>query len=146
MQFLPFLISRCSKLIAIKLYTILEMHGKVRRGSVAGYAAVETFACSPKERTRWWQRYREHLHGILYRLILNSYLSQMPISNRLSYKTADDWNEVWQITVLLSGKSCQPLLCKGRAAARQLPCQPFEALACLERCICGIYRLYLCFQ
>ena len=31
-------ISRCSKLIAIKLCAISEMHAKVRRGSVAGYA------------------------------------------------------------------------------------------------------------
>ena len=32
------LLSRCSKLIAIKLCDILEMHAKVRRVSVAGYA------------------------------------------------------------------------------------------------------------
>ena len=31
-------ISRCSKLIAIKLCAISEMHAKVRRESVAGYA------------------------------------------------------------------------------------------------------------
>mgnify|MGYP001720265881 FL=1 len=67
-------ISRCSKLIAIKLCAISEMHAKVRRESVAGYATDETLACGPKEHTRWWQRYRGHLQGLLYRLILNSYL------------------------------------------------------------------------
>ena len=55
------LLSRCSKLIAIKLCAISEMHAKVRRGSVAGYATDETLACGPKEHTRWWQRYRGHL-------------------------------------------------------------------------------------
>ena len=87
----PQRISRCSKLIAIKLCAISEMHGKVRRESVAGYATDETLACGPresvagyatdetlacgpKEHTRWWQRYRGHLQGQLYRLILNSYL------------------------------------------------------------------------
>ncbi len=34
----------------------------------------ETLACGPKEHTRWWQRYRGHLQGLLYRLILNIYL------------------------------------------------------------------------
>ena len=67
-------LSRCSKLIAIKFCAISEMHGKVRRESVAGYATDETLACGPKEHTRWWQRYRGHLQGQLYRLILNSYL------------------------------------------------------------------------
>ncbi len=67
-------ISRCSKLIAIKLCDISEMHAKVRRESVAGYATDETLVCGPKEHTRWWQRYRGHLQGLLYRLILNSYL------------------------------------------------------------------------
>ncbi len=50
------------------------MHAKVRRGSVAGYATYETLVCGPKEHTRWWQRYGGHLQGLLYRLILNSYL------------------------------------------------------------------------
>ncbi len=50
------------------------MHAKVRRESVAGYATDETLVCGPKEHTRWWQRYRGHLQGLLYRLILNSYL------------------------------------------------------------------------
>ena len=68
-------LSRCSKLIAIKLCAISEMHAKVRRESVAGYATDETLACGPKEYTRWWQRYRVHLQVLLYRLILNSYLS-----------------------------------------------------------------------
>ena len=68
------LLSRCSKLIAIKLYAISEMHAKVRRESVAGYSTDETLACGPKEHTRWWQRYRGQLQGLLYRLILNSYL------------------------------------------------------------------------
>ena len=67
-------LSRCSKLIAIKLCAISEMHAKVRRESVAGYATDETLVCGPKEHTRWWQRYRGHLQGLLYRLILNSYL------------------------------------------------------------------------
>ena len=67
-------LSSCSKLIAIKLCAISEMHAKVRRESVAGYATDETLACGPKEHTRWWQRYRGHLQGLLYRLILNSYL------------------------------------------------------------------------
>ena len=71
----PQRISRCSKLIAIKLCAISEMHGKVRRESVAGYATDETLVCGPKEHTRWWQRYGRHLQGLLYRLILNSYLS-----------------------------------------------------------------------
>ena len=51
------------------------MHAKVRRESVAGYATDETLVCGPKEHTRWWQRYRGHLQGILYRLILNSYIT-----------------------------------------------------------------------
>mgnify|MGYP003215351665 CR=1 FL=1 len=75
-------VSRCSKLIAIKLCAISEMHAKVRRESVAGYATDETLVCGPKEHTRWWQRYRGHLQGLLYRLILNSYLlikKAMPI-------------------------------------------------------------------
>ena len=63
-----------SKLIAIKLCAVSAMHAKVRRGSVAGYATDENLVCGPKEHTRWWQRYRGHLQGILYRLILNSYL------------------------------------------------------------------------
>ncbi len=67
-------LSSCSKLIAIKLCAISEMHAKVRRESVAGYATDETLVCGPKERTRWLQRYRCHLQGLLYRLILNSYL------------------------------------------------------------------------
>ena len=67
-------LSSCSKLIAIKLCAISEMHAKVRRESVAGYATDETLVCGPKEHTRWWQRYRGHLQGLLYRLILNSYL------------------------------------------------------------------------
>ena len=50
------------------------MHAKVRRESVAGYATDETLVCGPKEHTRWWQRCRGHLQGLLYRLILNSYL------------------------------------------------------------------------
>ena len=81
-------ISRCSKLIAIKLCAISEMHDKVRRESVAGYATDETLVCGPKEHTRWWQRYRGqhtrwwqryrgHLQGLLYRLILKSYLGQL---------------------------------------------------------------------
>ena len=69
-------LSRCSKLIAIKLRAISEMHAKVRRESVAGYATDETLVCGPKEHTRWWQRYRGHLQGLLYRLILNSYLTK----------------------------------------------------------------------
>ena len=69
-------LSRCSKLIAIKLCAISEMHDKVRRESVAGYATDETLVCGPKEHTRWWQRYRGHLQGLLYRLILKSYLSR----------------------------------------------------------------------
>ena len=68
-------LSRCSKLIAIKLCAISEMHAKVRRESVAGYATDETLVCGPKEHTRWWQRYGRHLQCLLYRLILNSYLS-----------------------------------------------------------------------
>ena len=36
------LLSRCSKLIAIILCTVLELHSKVRRGSVAGYTTDET--------------------------------------------------------------------------------------------------------
>ena len=67
-------LSSCSKLIAIKLCAISEMHAKVRRESVAGYATDETLVCCPKEHTRWWQRYSGHLQGLLYRLILNSYL------------------------------------------------------------------------
>ena len=67
-------LSSCSKLIAIKLCAISEMHAKVRRESVAGYATDETLKCGPKEHTRWWQRYSGHLQGLLYRLILNSYL------------------------------------------------------------------------
>ena len=67
-------LSSCSKLIAIKLCAISEMHAKVRRESVAGYATDETLVCGPKEHTRWWQRYKGHLQGLLYRLILNSYL------------------------------------------------------------------------
>ena len=67
-------LSRCSKLIAIKFCAISEAHAKVRRESVAGYATDETLVCVPKEHTRWWQRYRCHLQGLLYRLILNSYL------------------------------------------------------------------------
>ena len=74
MRFSP--LSRCSKLIAIKLCAISAMHAKVRRGSVAGYATDETLVCGPKEHTRWWQRYRCHLQVLLYRLILNSYLSR----------------------------------------------------------------------
>ena len=70
-------LSRCSKLIAIKLFAISEMHAKVRRESVAGYATDETLVCGQKEHTRWWQRYRGHMQGLLYRLILNSYLSQL---------------------------------------------------------------------
>ena len=70
-------ISRCSKLIVIKLCAISEMHDKVRRESAAGYATDETLVCGTKEHTRWWQRYRGQLQGILYRLILNSYLSQL---------------------------------------------------------------------
>ena len=70
-------LSRCSKLIAIKLCAISEMHDKVRRESVAGYANDKTLVCGPKEHTRWWQRYRGHLQGLFYRLILNSYLSQL---------------------------------------------------------------------
>ena len=62
-------LSRCSKLIVIKLCAISEMHAKVRRESVAGYATDETLVCGPKEHTRWWQRYRGQLQGILYRLI-----------------------------------------------------------------------------
>ncbi len=50
------------------------MHAKVRRESVAGYATDETLVCGPKEHTRWWQRYKGYLQGLLYRLILNSYL------------------------------------------------------------------------
>ena len=38
-------ISRCSKLIAIKLCALSEMHAKVRRESVAGYATDETLVC-----------------------------------------------------------------------------------------------------
>ena len=68
-------LSSCSRLIAIKLCAISVMHAKVRRGSVAGYATDETLACGPKEHTRWWQRYRGHMQGQLYRLILNSCLS-----------------------------------------------------------------------
>ena len=45
-------LSRCSKLIVIKLCAISEMHAKVRRESVAGYATDETLACGPKEHTR----------------------------------------------------------------------------------------------
>ena len=56
---------------------ISKMHAKVRRESVAGYATDETLVCGPKEHTRWWQRYRGHLQGILYRLILKSYLGQL---------------------------------------------------------------------
>ena len=67
-------LSSCSKLIAIKLCAISEMHAKVRRESVAGYATDETLVCCTKEHTRWWQRYSGHLQGLLYRLILNSYL------------------------------------------------------------------------
>ena len=67
-------LSSCSKLIAIKLCAISEMHAKVRRESVAGYATDETLVCCPKEHTRWWQRYSGQLQGLLYRLILNSYL------------------------------------------------------------------------
>ena len=67
-------LSRCSKLIAIKLCAISEMHAKVRRESVAGYATDETLVCGPKEHARCWQRYRGHLQGLLSRLILNSYL------------------------------------------------------------------------
>ena len=70
-------LSSCSKLIAIKLCAISEMHAKVRRESVAGYATDETLVCGPKEHTRWWQRYRGHMQGLLYRLILNSYLIQL---------------------------------------------------------------------
>ena len=36
------LLSRCSKLMAIILCTVLELHSKVRRGSVAGYTTDET--------------------------------------------------------------------------------------------------------
>ena len=53
------------------------MHAKVRRESLAGYATHETLVCGPKEHTRWWQRYRGQLQGLLYRFILNSYLSQL---------------------------------------------------------------------
>ena len=67
-------LSSCPKLIAIKLCAISEKHAKVRRESVAGYATDETLVCGPKEHTRWWQRYRGQLQGLLYRLILNSYL------------------------------------------------------------------------
>ena len=67
-------LSSCSKLIAIKLCAISEMHANVRRESVAGYATDETLECGTKEHTRWWQRYSGHLQGLLYRLILNSYL------------------------------------------------------------------------
>ena len=48
---------RCSKLIAIKLCAISEMHAKVRRESLAGYATDETLACGQKEHKRWWRRY-----------------------------------------------------------------------------------------
>ncbi len=41
-------IRRCSKLIAIRLRVISEMHAKVRRESVAGYATDETLACDPE--------------------------------------------------------------------------------------------------
>ena len=51
------------------------MHDKVRKVNVAGCATDETLAFGPKEHTRWWQRYIGHLQGILYRLILNSYLT-----------------------------------------------------------------------
>ena len=44
-------ISRCSKFIAFKLCAISEMHAKVRRESVAGYATDETLVCGPKEQS-----------------------------------------------------------------------------------------------
>ena len=50
------------------------MHATVRRESVAGYATDETLVCGPKEHTRWWQRYRGHLQGLLYRLIFEQLL------------------------------------------------------------------------
>ena len=65
------------------------MHAKVRRESVAGYATDETFVCGPKGHTRWWQRYRGHLQGLLYRLILNSYLYLLLQSCLSSFHTVN---------------------------------------------------------
>ena len=48
---------RCSKLIAIRLCAISEMHAKVRKLNVEGYSPDETLACGQKEHTRWWRRY-----------------------------------------------------------------------------------------
>ena len=42
------LISKCSKLIAIKLCALSEKHAKVRRESVAGYAMDETLVCGSR--------------------------------------------------------------------------------------------------
>lgn len=43
--------SRCSKLTAIILYAVHDMHFKVRRWSVTGYTTDETLECSPEQRT-----------------------------------------------------------------------------------------------
>ena len=68
------LLSRCSKSVAIKLCALSEMHAKVRKESVAGYANDETLACGPQDHTRWRQIYSGHMQGLLYRLVLNSCL------------------------------------------------------------------------
>ena len=96
-------ISRCSKLIAIKLCALSEMHATVRRESVAGYATDETLVCGPKEHTRWWQRYRGHLQGLLYRLILNSYLQYSVGSKALYFHTECIYNKPMTVTDIYEG-------------------------------------------
>ena len=96
-------ISRCSKLIAIKLCALSEMHAKVRRESVAGYATDETLVCGPKEHTRWWQRHRGHLQGLLYRLILNSYLQYSVGSKALYFHTECIYNKPMTVTDIYEG-------------------------------------------
>lgn len=61
-------------LIAIKLCALSEMHAKVRKESLAGYATYETLVCGPQDHTIWRQIYSGHMQGLLYRFVLNSCL------------------------------------------------------------------------
>ena len=79
------------------------MPAKVRRERVAGYATDETLVCGPKEHTRWWQRYRGHLQGLLYRLILDSYLQYSVGSKALYFHTECIYNKPMTVTDIYEG-------------------------------------------
>ena len=112
----------------INCHQIVRYFGDACQSPKRERSGLRDRLCGPKEHTRWWQRYRGHLQGLLYRLILNSYLfianihKRWPscLSNRQIVSTKTHFSCLFR-QCRQSGHAGPPPHCHGRSRLALTP-------------------------